>query len=65
MVENRDVFIACGLGGMVYMLYEYLTPKLISKNAKENLDKALDGYTTIIGIQELSKVFEKQQQQEL
>lgn len=65
MVENKDILLACGLGGMVYMLYELITPKIVSKTTKENLDKTLDSYVLITGIQNLSKVFQSRQHQEL
>jgi len=65
MVESKDILLACGLGGAVYFLYELITPKLVSKQVKENIDKTLDSYVLITGIQNIAKAFQQQQHQEL
>tara|TARA_S200002703_G_scaffold50261_1_gene43627 strand:- start:68 stop:205 length:138 start_codon:yes stop_codon:yes gene_type:complete len=45
------------------MLYEYITPKIVSKETKENIDTMMDNYVFITGLQNLCKVFENQIQE--
>jgi hypothetical protein len=63
MVEKKDILLACGLGGLVYTFYEFITPKIVSKEVKENIDKTLDSYVLITGLQNLSKVFNQQEEE--
>ena len=62
-VSNKEIILACSLGGVVYMLYEYITPKIVSKERKENIDTMMDNYVFITGLQNLCKVFENQIQE--
>lgn len=58
-MEKSEAVLVCGLGGLVYALYEYVTPKIVSKEMKENIDRTLDSYVLITGLQTLSKVFDR------